>query len=81
MMEGFQFCLTPGVLVEAKCNQSHYFEVFELLHGWGGLLVEANPLQFVQSLTSGRRAWQVVKIMQPSDDIALAIVVLVMTEL
>ena len=43
-----------------KCHQSHYFEVFELLHGWGGLLVEANPLQFVQSLASGRRAWQVV---------------------
>ena len=40
--------------------QFDFFEVFELLHGWGGLLVEANPLQFVPSLSSGRRVWQVV---------------------
>ena len=40
--------------------QFEYFEVFELLHSWSGLLVEANPLQFVPSLSSGRKAWQVV---------------------
>ena len=37
-----------------------HLEVFELLYGWGGLLVEANPLQFVHALSSGRKAWQVI---------------------
>ena len=34
--------------------------MFELLHGWVGLLVEANPLAFAPSFTTGRKTWQVV---------------------
>ena len=75
-MEVFvSFSCFVGLLDEAKPHESHYFEVFELLHNWGGLLVEANPLQFVHSLSSGRRAWQVGIMMQSSSDIVLMIVV------
>ena len=64
-------CSPGGSVVEAKYHQSDYFEAFELLHGWGGLLVEANPLHFSSLDSSGRRAWKVVLvlIMQSSDDI------------
>ena len=40
-----------------------YYKVFELLHGWVGLLVEANPLAFAPSFSTGRKTWQVVIIM------------------
>jgi len=34
-------------------------KMFEIKHGWSGLLVEGNPLQFALCNMTGRRAWQV----------------------
>ena len=49
-----------GVLNFLK--HKYLFQAFELLHGWTGLLVEANPAIFPLGLLSGRKAWQVIQI-------------------
>jgi len=57
----FKGRLKDGFFVEAGSTDSVTHSnslAFELLHGWTGLLVEANPGIFPVGFLSGRKAWQ-----------------------
>ena len=51
------------------------YQAFELLHGWTGLLVEANPAIFPVGFLSGRKAWHVCLIIIMLITIAIVIVI------
>ena len=55
-----------------------YKQAFELLHGWTGLLVEANPGIFPVGFLSGRKAWQVIALLLETIEI-ISIVIFVNT--
>ena len=65
--ESFRFFLFDD---SPHCNKYAVDKMFEIKHGWSGLLVEGNPLQFALCNMTGRKAWQ-VQIVRKADNIAL----------
>ena len=55
-MKSESFFLFDG---SAHCVKYAVDKMFEIKHGWSGLLVEGNPLQFALCNMTGRKAWQV----------------------